>query len=51
MNLSNTRATVLWLHGLNRLRRYAELRNLSIDAVYEKYIANDESPEDNAARP
>lgn len=51
MNLSNTRAAVLWLHGLNRLRRYAELRNLSIDAVYEKYIANDESPEDNAARP
>ena len=54
MNLSNTRAAVLWLYGLyglNRLRRYAELRNLSIDAVYEKYIANDESPEDNAARP
>lgn len=51
MNLSNTRAAVLWLHGLNRLRRYAELRNLSIDVVYEKYIANDESPEDNAARP
>ncbi len=51
MNLSDTRAAVLWLHNQNRLKRYAALRNLSGDEVYEKYLSGAESAADNIARP
>ncbi len=37
MNLSDTRAAVLWLHAQNRLKRYAELRNIPVEAVRERY--------------
>ena len=51
MNLSDARAAVLWLHAQNRLKRYAELRNISVEAVCERYALNAESAADGVAWP